>query len=62
MSEIDITNKFCVGVIGTRVSILMPPTGGLIKQDALLLAAYLVSLSNASEAEFKEVLDAVNES
>lgn len=55
--EIDTFNKFLVGMKGDNVTIMrMSPL--MTKQDALLLAAYLVALAD-DDNEFAEVLKAV---
>jgi hypothetical protein len=56
--KIDTTNKFVVCVKRDHVAILNPPTF-MTKEEALNLAAYLVTLSFASREEFLAVLDAV---
>lgn len=64
MSKIDTSNKFCV-VVSTSgaVWIMNPPSsrgqGPITKADALVLAAYLVSLADPPGAWFKQVLEAV---
>lgn len=65
--EIETFNKFMVSVTGPEIHILNPSAGtGAIRHpmrlthdDALLLAAYLVSLAYSAKHEFKEVLAAV---
>ena len=58
---IDTTNKYLVGIRGGNVVVLLPPRPGegISKENALNLAAYLVSMAGASEEEFREVLQAV---
>jgi hypothetical protein len=54
-------NQFGVAVRNEQIVILLPPTGPITKEDALLLAAYLVVLADesADEWNFKEILQAV---
>jgi hypothetical protein len=42
--EIDTTNKFLVGVQGDCIVFLRPVPRSIPKEDALLLAAYIVAL------------------
>lgn len=56
---IDTTNKFFVAARGDGVLVMSPPVRAIDKQDALLLAAYLVAMSMATEEEFAAVLAAV---
>lgn len=42
--EIDTTNKFLVGVMGDGIVFLRPVPRTLTRDDALLLAAYLVAM------------------
>lgn len=59
---IDTLNKFMVGVQGENINILMPPRGPISKQDALLLAAWIVTLAADDEgSNFDAVLRAVQE-
>lgn len=58
--KIDTTNKFLVSASGNRIVILKPPTAGTLnKEDALLFAAWLVTMSFADDGEFEQVLAAV---
>ncbi len=60
MAKIDGFNKFMVGVSCEQVFIGSPPRGPMTPDDALLLAAYLVSMAEVySDREFKDVLDVV---
>lgn len=38
-------NKFCVGCVGDKITILRPPTGPISHDDARNLAAWLSALS-----------------
>lgn len=42
----DTANKFLVGVRGDKIAMLDPPRGEMSKDDALLLAAWLVTLAD----------------
>jgi hypothetical protein len=62
--EIDTANLFFVAAAGGgsgRVAVLRPPAPGKIieRQEALLLAAYLVSLADPLGEQFPKVLEAV---
>lgn len=57
--EIDTMNKFLVGFAAGGVLIMHPPRGPMSDDDALLLAAYLVSMTSAGHEAFSEVLKAV---
>lgn len=60
MEGIDTFNKFMVGSMAGQVTLLRGiPPGGLTKQDALLLAAYLVAMADPGREEFDKVLAAV---
>jgi hypothetical protein len=56
--KIDTTNKFLVGVLGDKVVVMAPPVKPINRQDALLLAAYLVAFSDEND-EFQNYLLAV---
>ena len=63
-AEIDTSNKFMVGasVSGNFITLHHPPRIGstLTPDEALVLAAYLVSMAEPSASHtFKEVLEAV---
>jgi hypothetical protein len=59
-SEIDTTNKFLVSGTGRGIVIMNPPRKEISHEDALLLAAYLVSMSDPySGMKFEDVLNAV---
>lgn len=56
----DTNNKFMVGATsGGDIVILAPPRHQMPKEDALVFAAWIVSLAGASEGEFADVLEAV---
>ena len=58
--EIDTFNKFMVAVGGKDVILLKPIPQKLSADDALLLAAYLVSTAEINtETKFEDVLKAV---
>ena len=60
--EIDTMNRFGVGVQGDGVVIVMPPRGIISKDDAILLAAWLVALADPLEDRFEKVLHAIQSS
>lgn len=59
--NIDTLNKYGVGVQGEKVVVLLPPRTPMTKTDALILAAWLVTMADMSEgeADFQEILKAV---
>lgn len=59
MAEIDTFNKFAVGMQAGDIALLNPPPRRITRQDALLLAAYLVCMADPSGEEFPKVLEAV---
>jgi hypothetical protein len=59
ITPIDTMNKFLVGVIGDDVMLMKPPIGRITKQDALLLAAWLVAMADMTNTEFPKYLKAV---
>jgi hypothetical protein len=61
MPEIETLNKFFVAVGAGKVIIMRPPMqGALTPDDAMLLAAYLVSMAEMDAThKFEDVLKAV---
>lgn len=60
---IDTTNKFIVAVSAGGILMMNPPRGPMKADDALLLAAWLVSMAeHEASAEFSDVLAAVQDS
>jgi hypothetical protein len=60
-AKIETFNKFLVGVHGDRIVMMNSEelTGSLSADDALLLAAYLVTLADPNGERFAKVLEAV---
>jgi hypothetical protein len=58
--DMDTFNKHMVGVQGERIVIMMPPTGPISKREALMLAAWIVTLAD-DNADFTSFLAAVQE-
>mgnify|MGYP001603933895 CR=1 FL=1 len=57
---IDTMNKFLVAVKGKEVGFLKPVPGSMSADDAMLLAAYLVTMAEMDAThKFEEVLAAV---
>lgn len=56
---IDTCNRHMVGVQGDKIGIGMPPRTLMTKEEALVLAAWLVALADPLGEKFAEVLDAV---
>lgn len=60
MPEIETLNKFMVGVIGDDVIVGAATIGRINPRDALLLAAYLVTMAEIqADRKFEDVLKAV---
>lgn len=60
MSTIDTLNKHAVARQGDKVTVLFPPTKPLTPNEALVLAAYLVLMSeHDADNSFDVVLAAV---
>src|SRR5262249_15472666 len=62
LEEFTVFNQFLVGSVGNCVVVLNPPGRGqqLTKQEALILAAYLVALGDDNN-EFADVLKKAQE-
>jgi hypothetical protein len=58
LTEIDTFNKFMVGMRGNTV-VVMRPTNAMSRMEALVFAAYLVTLADPAGDQFAAVLDAV---
>lgn len=56
---IDTTNKFVVAAAGERIVILNPPYLDMTHDDALNLAAYLVSMAYKSKYKFADILERI---
>lgn len=59
IEDLDTFNRWGVGVHGDKIGMLMPPRGLMTKDEALLLAAWLVTLADYSGDRFQAVLDKV---
>lgn len=57
--KIDTTNKFMVAAQGGSVRILRMPVAPLTRDEALMLAAWLVAMSMKSLADFELAYEAV---
>lgn len=55
----DTFNKHMVGVQGDTIIIINPPRAPMSKADALVFAAWIVTLADDDETKFKEALTAV---
>ena len=56
----DTSNKYLVGVAGDgRLHLQMPPRGPMTKDEALLLAAWMVALADPGGERFEKILAAV---
>jgi len=60
----EIMNKFLVGVQGDEIRVGLPArVGRMTKDDALLLAAYLVSVATPDpEKDFQPILEELRQS
>lgn len=56
---IETINRFLVAGQGQQVLVMRPPLGPITKDDALILAAWLVAIAEDGEHKFQPVLDAV---
>lgn len=56
--KIDTANKFLVGAAMDRIVVMNPPRGPITKEEALMLAAYLVCLADPTSERFAGFLDA----
>jgi hypothetical protein len=52
-------NEFLVSIHGDKIAILMPPRGPITKEQALRLAAYIVTLADPQGDAFTDMLDQV---
>lgn len=60
MEQIDTTNKFMVGGgPSDKISIMSPCHGSISREDALLLAAWIVALADPGMEDFKKVFEAI---
>lgn len=60
MNKINTANKFMVGVQGKNIVVGMPPRVPISPDDAMLFAAYLVSMAEMdTETKFEDVLEAI---
>lgn len=59
MSEINTFNKFMVASQGSEIVFLRLLPTRISQEDALLLAAYLVAMSEKPYEEFQKVFEAV---
>lgn len=57
--EIDTLNKFVVGLQGDKIGMLAPPRWLMTKDEALTLAAWLVTAADYRGERFKQILEAV---
>ncbi len=55
----DTLNKHYVGVQGDNIVIMLPPPGPISKADALVFAAWIVTLADDDETGFPKALEAV---
>ncbi|MDP2735370.1 MAG: hypothetical protein Q8P12_04130 [bacterium] len=60
--KMEITNKYLVGVTGVTITLGLPMRAArMTKEEALVLAAFLVSVATTDpKKEFQPILDALN--
>lgn len=59
----DVENKYAVGSGGSGdIFIMNPPRGPISRKDALVLAAWLVTLAGNGDLSFEAIRDAVEQS
>ena len=56
-TEMDTFNKYMVGVQGDNIVIMMPPRAPMSKADALMFAAWIITLADDDET-FQKALEA----
>ena len=54
-------NKFIVGAMADQIVIMNPPRAPISREDALLLAAWLVAIADPIEDDFHAILNAVKD-
>lgn len=60
-NEMDTFNKHMVGVRGDDIVIMNPPRMPMSKTDALIFAAWIVTLADEDETGFQKALEAVHQ-
>ncbi len=55
----DTFNKYLVGMQAGKICIMMPPRGLMTTEEALVLAAWIVSMADPLGEKFAEALTAV---
>lgn len=55
----DTFNKYMVGIQGGKVTILNPPRGQIETEDALVFAAWIVSIADPLGEKFRKAIEAV---
>ena len=56
----DVMNKYGVATNGERVAVLLPPRGDMTNEEAIIFAAWLVTLADPAGEKFAEILAAVH--
>ena len=59
VNELDIMNKHAVGLIGEKIGMLAPPINSVTRDEALILAAWLVALADPGSERFSAILKRV---
>ena len=59
IEEFEISNKFMVGMQAGKIRMLIPPRGPMTKEEALVLAAWLVCLADFGGDCFEQILEKV---
>lgn len=59
VDDVETFNGHMVGVQGDKIGMMMPPRGLMTRDEALVLAAWLVSLADPVGERFAAILDKV---
>ena len=59
IEDLETFNRWGVGVQADKVCVLLPPRGPMTGDEALILAAWLVTLADPLGERFQQVLDKV---
>jgi hypothetical protein len=58
--EFDTANKHLVGLKGDQVVVMVPPRAPLSREEAMMLAAWLLAISGIDLETFRQAFDAVS--
>lgn len=57
--EFDTANKHLVGLKGDQVVVMVPPRAPLSREEAMMLAVWLVAISGVDLETFRQAYEAV---